>query len=82
MFTTIREKLIGYKTYILIALAVLAVWIDYFFGLGLSDLCKGSEVAEAKACAISLKSAVEATFGLLVAGTIRAGVTNEVKKLK
>lgn len=62
----------GKKVYILAGIAVLAVWVDYFFGLGVSDVCKA--MAEGKACTISLAEAANTTWQALIAAALRAGI--------
>jgi hypothetical protein len=67
----IREKLQGKKTYILLVLGFGAIWIDYFFGLGVSPLCEENIAGE---CLVSLKDTITATYGLLVGITTKAGI--------
>lgn len=64
----IKAILQGKKTYIVSGIAVLAVWIDYFFGLGLSSEC----IVEP--CTLSLQQAGAATWAAITAVTLRAGV--------
>lgn len=68
----IKESLKGKKTYIVSAFALLFVWADYFFGIGLSDACK--DLAEGEACSITLQGALQATWGAITAMTLRAGI--------
>lgn len=64
-----KEFLQGKKTYIISALAVAAIWVDYFFGLGLSDLCKPDED-----CSLTTQQALAATWAAISAITIRLGI--------
>jgi hypothetical protein len=66
----LKTKLQGKKTYILAVLGIIAVWADYFFGLGLSDSCANT----VEVCTLSLESAVKATFAIGMATTLRAGI--------
>jgi hypothetical protein len=64
----IKAFLSGKKTYIVSGLAIAAVWVDYFFNLGLSDLCTEEP------CSITLQQAGAATWAAITAMTLRAGV--------
>lgn len=66
----LRTLLQGKKTYILAALAVIAIWLDYFFGIGLSDACADAT----QVCTISLADAIKATFIAAGFSTLRAGI--------
>lgn len=67
-----REKVKGKKTYILGILGILGIWADYFLGLGVSSACEN--LAEGVECRPSISTAVELTWALVMAMTIRAGI--------
>jgi hypothetical protein len=88
MFEKIKSFLQGKKTYILAAATIVTVWLDYFFGIGLSDTCKSNPPADSattqavvESCTISLNTAVSATWAAVMAATVRAGITTEVNKV-
>lgn len=68
----LKLALQGKKTYILAAVGIAAIWVDHYFGIGLSDTCKA---AVDQACSISTAEAIKATWGILIALTVKAGLT-------
>jgi len=69
----IKESLKGKKAYILLALAFIAVWVDYFTGLGISQAC--NEVANDDKCTLSLKEALNYSFLILTGSSFRAAIS-------
>jgi hypothetical protein len=68
----IKEFLQGKKTYILAGVGVSAIWLDHFFGIGLSDACQAATDA---VCSISTADAFKATWAILIGLTVKAGIT-------
>ena len=69
----IRELLQGKKTYILAALAVIGIWVDYFFQLVLSELCALTPSGDV--CKPDLSAAVQMTWAAFTASSIRAAIS-------
>jgi hypothetical protein len=68
----IKTTISGKKTYIISGVAILFVWVDYFFGIGLSEGCK--DLAKGETCSITLSGAMQATWAAITAVTLRAGI--------
>lgn len=64
----------GYRTYILAVLGIIAVWLDHFFGIGLSSQCTATAID----CTITLTQAIAATWAALMAIAIRAGINSAI----
>lgn len=69
----IKNILQGKKTYILAFVAIAAVWLDFVFGIGFSDVCKAAQDV-ATGCTVTFQEAMSATWASLAAVTIRAGI--------
>ena len=68
------EFLKGKKVYILSAIAIIGIWVDYFTGgvLGLSELC--SITPQTDVCKPDIANAIKLTWAALVASGLRAGI--------
>ena len=64
----------GKKVYILSAIAVIGVWLDYFTGgaLGVSQLCAATPQGDV--CHPDMGKAIELTWAALTASGLRAGI--------
>jgi len=69
----IKEFLSGKKTYIIAGFAIIAVWLDFFFGIGFSDACKATAEAT-KGCSITFTEAAGASYAAFTAATLRAAI--------
>jgi hypothetical protein len=64
----VKALLQGKKTYIVSIVAIMGIWIDYFFGIGLSSLC------DVDSCVLTIQEAGAATWAAITAMTLRAGI--------
>lgn len=64
-----KEWLKGKKTYILLLIALIAVWLDVWLGLGLSTECQN--LAEGEECSLSVSDGLKYTWGLATGGAVK-----------
>lgn len=67
----------GKKTYITAIVSLAYIWLDHFYGIGLSDTCKAA-LANSP-CVMPLDTAIQATLAVAMAVFIRSGMTTETK---
>ena len=67
-----REWLKGKKTYITIAIGVIAIWLDVYLGIGLSEKC--SSVPDNVPCNITVQEAIKLSWAAVGASFMKAGI--------
>lgn len=73
--------LAGKKTYIMGVIGLAYVWIDHFYGIGLSDSCKAlAAMAPAQPCTMPLDTAIQMSIALVMGMFLRSAVTTEAAK--